>query len=125
MYATSAKVEQYSGPEFAAIKKKLETLKESNSELKDAFLLFTEVTDNKLELIQKAIEGIKVFVNETEPRCRGPTASALPTARCRRRWALGSEAQAGDNPCLHHVVVHVLQGVKAKVPFRQFLLNHG
>ncbi|CAL8384972.1 unnamed protein product [Arctogadus glacialis] len=57
--ATSAIVEQYSGPEFSEIKKKLETPKESNSELKDTFLLFTEVTDNKLELIQRAIEGIK------------------------------------------------------------------
>ena len=57
--ATSAIVEQYSGPEFAEIKKKLETPKESNSELKDTFLLFTKVTDDKSELIQRAIEGIK------------------------------------------------------------------
>ena len=29
------------------------------------------------------------------------------------------------NPFLLNVMVHVLQGVKAKVPFPQFLLNHG
>ena len=29
------------------------------------------------------------------------------------------------NPFLLNVIVHVLQGVKAKVPFPQFLLNHG
>ena len=32
---------------------------------------------------------------------------------------------AGNNPFLLHVAVHVLQGVKAKVAFPQFLLNHG
>ena len=29
------------------------------------------------------------------------------------------------NPFLLNFMVHVLQGVKAKVPFPQFLLNHG
>ena len=29
------------------------------------------------------------------------------------------------NPFLLYVMVHVLQGVKAKVPFPQFHLNHG
>jgi hypothetical protein len=29
------------------------------------------------------------------------------------------------NPFFLNVMVHVLQGVKAKVPFPQFLLNHG
>ena len=35
------------------------------------------------------------------------------------------ETISGNNPFLLHVVVHVLQGVKAKVPLPQFLLNHG
>jgi hypothetical protein len=34
-------------------------------------------------------------------------------------------AIAGNNPFLLHVTVYVLQGVKAKVPFAQFLLSHG
>ena len=35
-------------------------------------------------------------------------------------------AAAGDDPILLHVVVQPgLQGVKAKVSFSQFLLNHG
>lgn len=61
-----AKLEQYSGPEFAAIKKILETLKESNSELNAKFLLMTEVSDHKFQIIQKKIEGIKDLVHETE-----------------------------------------------------------
>ena len=36
------------------------------------------------------------------------------------------ETIAGNNPFLLYVAVHSgLQGVKAKVPFPQFLLNHG
>ena len=48
-----------------------------------------------------------------------------------RRWYLDSERRTvGDNPgqysfLLHVVVQSGLQGVKAKVPFPQFLLNHG
>ena len=46
-----------------------------------------------------------------------------------RQRTAGCGAQAGDNrdnnPFLLHVVVHALHGVKAKVPFTQFLLNHG
>ncbi|CAL8338343.1 unnamed protein product [Boreogadus saida] len=38
---------------------------------------------------------------------------------------LKRETFAANNPFLLHVVVHVLEGVKAKVPFPQFLLNHG
>ncbi|XP_059932832.1 uncharacterized protein LOC132475619 isoform X2 [Gadus macrocephalus] len=66
LHATLAKLEQYSGPEFAAIKKILETLKESNSELNAKFLLMTEVSDHKFQIIQKKIEGIKDLVHETE-----------------------------------------------------------
>ena len=51
-------------------------------------------------------------------------------------WSLGSgplaagsglrrETFAANNPFRLHVVVHVLEGVKAKVPFPQFILNHG
>ena len=47
-----------------------------------------------------------------------------------RDWGGGAlglrqEAIAGNNSFLLHVAVHVLQGVKAKVPLPQFLLNHG
>ena len=35
------------------------------------------------------------------------------------------ETIAGNNPFLVHVAAHVFQGVKAKVPFPQFILNHG
>ena len=44
-----------------------------------------------------------------------------------RQWAAGlrRETIAGNNPFLLHVMVHVLQGVKAKVPFPQFRLNNG
>ena len=49
---------QYSGPEFEAIKKKPETLKEFNSEYKAKFLLFTEVNYNDIEVIMKAIKEI-------------------------------------------------------------------
>ena len=54
-----AKLEQYSGPEFAA-------LKESNSELNAKFLLMTEVSDHKFQIIQKKMERIKDLVHETE-----------------------------------------------------------
>ena len=35
------------------------------------------------------------------------------------------ETFAANNPFLLHVVVHVLEGVKAKVPSPQFILNFG
>ena len=38
---------------------------------------------------------------------------------------LKRETFAGNNPFLLDVVVHVLQGVKAKIIFPQFILNHG
>ncbi|CAL8384968.1 unnamed protein product [Arctogadus glacialis] len=65
-HATLAKLEQYSGPEFAAIKKILETQKESNTELNAKFLLMTEVIDHKFQITQKKMEGIKDLVHETE-----------------------------------------------------------
>ena len=46
-----------------------------------------------------------------EPHCRGNTVS--------------EGGSRGHNPFLLHVVVHVLQGVKAKVLFPLFLLHHG
>ena len=42
-----------------------------------------------------------------------------------REAGLKQETFAANNPFLLHVVVHVLEGVKAKVPFPQFILNHG
>ena len=42
-----------------------------------------------------------------------------------REEGLERESFAAINPFLLHVVVHVLEGVKAKVPFPQFILNHG
>ena len=38
---------------------------------------------------------------------------------------LKRETFAANNPFLLHVVVHVLEGVKAKVPSPQFILNLG
>ncbi|CAL8384974.1 unnamed protein product [Arctogadus glacialis] len=66
LHATLPMLEQYSGPEFASIKKKLETLKESNSKLNAEFLLMTEVSDHKFQILQKKIEGIKDLVHEIE-----------------------------------------------------------
>ena len=42
-----------------------------------------------------------------------------------REAGLKRETFAGNNPFLLHVVVLVLQGVKAKVPFPQFYVHHG
>ena len=42
-----------------------------------------------------------------------------------REAGLKRETFAANNPFLLHVVVHVLEGVKAKVPLPQFILNHG
>ena len=55
-------------------------------------------------------------------------AAVVPRGGCAlRQRAAGHrrETIAGNNPFLLHVVVHVLQGVKAKVPFPQFILHHG
>ena len=52
--------------------------------------------------------------------------SGQQAAGSRQREAgLKRETIAANNPFLLHVVVHVLHGVKTKVPFPQFLLNHG
>jgi hypothetical protein len=59
-----------------------------------------------------------------------------PPPAAPRRWSLGSgplatgsglkrETFAANKPFHLHVVVHVLEGVKAKVPFPKFILNHG
>ena len=63
----------------------------------------------------------------TEPRCRGTTASCSAEAVVPRQREAGLKwgTFAANNPFLLHVVVHVLQGVKAKVPFPQYLLNYG
>ncbi|CAL8321932.1 unnamed protein product [Boreogadus saida] len=42
-----------------------------------------------------------------------------------REAGLKRETLAANNPFLLHVVVHVLEGVKAKVNLPQFILNHG
>ncbi|CAL8384985.1 unnamed protein product [Arctogadus glacialis] len=87
LYATLPMLEQYSGPEFAAIKKILETQKESNTELNAKFLLITEVNDHKFQITQKKMEGIKDLVHETElnvrdrhlnPVCQQPDSSRQP-----------------------------------------------
>ena len=53
-------------------------------------------------------------------QCSGTSASGgVPSA------GLKLETFAANNPFLLHVVVHVLEGVKAKVPSPQFILNLG
>ena len=73
-----------------------------------------------------------IVVRDCLPRLSPAGASLLSADRSteavvpwQREAGLKRETFAGNNPFLLHVVVHVLQGVKAKVPFTQFLLNHG
>ena len=56
------------------------------------------------------------------PRHHQP-AAVVPCGGGALAARLQGEAMAGNNPFLLHVAIHVLQGVK--VPFPQFLLNHG
>ena len=60
-----------------------------------------------------------------EPRQRAVLVLRGGGASRQRAAGLRRETIAGNNPFLLHVVVHVLQGDKAKVPFPKFLLNHG
>ena len=62
----------------------------------------------------------------------GTTASCSVQQATPRRWSLGSgqrepglkrETISGNSAFLPHVLVHVLQGVKAKVPFLQYVLT--
>ena len=46
-------------------------------------------------------------------------------ASLQRAAGFRRETIPGNNPFLLHVAVHVLQGVRAKVPFPQFPLNYG
>ena len=55
------------------------------------------------------------FLRRWSPTASVPRGGGAPAAGLRR------ETIAGNNPFLLHVAVHVLQGVKAKVPFPQFL----
>ncbi|CAL8376753.1 unnamed protein product [Gadus morhua 'NCC'] len=66
MDASSAILQQSSGPNFAASKKNSETLKEWYTETKDTFLLFTEVFDNAYVFFQKGIEEVKDLVHVNE-----------------------------------------------------------
>ena len=66
MDASLAKLELMSRPEMAVLKKKLEKLMESKSELKANFLLDAEHTENELELTKKEIKALKDLVDEPE-----------------------------------------------------------
>ena len=55
----------------------------------------------------------------------GTSASCSAVVPRQREAGLKRETFAANNPFLLHVVVHVLEGVKDKVPFPQFILNHG
>ena len=56
------------------------------------------------------------------PPAAGSAEAVVPW---QREAGLKQETNEGNNPFRLHLVVHVLQGVKAKVPFPQLLLNHG
>ena len=57
----------------------------------------------------------------------GTSASCSAEAVVPRQQEAGlkRETFGANNPFLLHVVVHVLEGVKAKVPSPQFILNLG
>ena len=59
--------------------------------------------------------------------CRAALKAPPPLAVVPRQREAGlkRETFASNNPFLLHVVVHVLEGVKAKVPSPQFILNLG
>ena len=63
----------------------------------------------KLAFVVKRALGVLIAAEAVVPRQR--TAGK----------GLKRETIAGNNPFVLHVMVHVLQGVKAKVPFPQFL----
>ena len=66
MEARSAKVVPHCGPQFTTFKKRLDKLKEWNSEIKAAFLVLTEDSDSTFELIHKQIKGWKDLILKTE-----------------------------------------------------------